>query len=301
MKEIFYLLLILCFAVPLKAQTVIVSGACITGNITLTAGGNNDGKPFYEGKGTVDGYPNVTIDVAWLGAPDNLWVLMFDGQPYFQNPCDITMPPATGGTSCVWSAVPGQTCTGSNPLVINGAGTLAVKLINFSAHTINKQVDLNWQTTTEINNKGFEIQRSEDGINWNKIGFANGNLNSSEEKNYSFVDANPPSGKIFYRLVQLDIDNNATYSAVVSVKLLESGFYYVTNNPGNGLYKLHVEKSGNEKINFSIIDINGKKISNKIYSGTDDQTIDITNYSSGIYLLQIQKGNDLFTEKLIKL
>ena len=67
------------------------------------------------------------------------------------------------------------------------------------------------------------------------------------------------------------------------------------------MYKLHGEKSGNEKINFSVTDINGKKISNKIYSGTDDQTIDITNYSSGIYLLQIQKGNNLFTEKLIKL
>lgn len=301
MKRIFYLLLILCFTVHLNAQTVIVSGQCITGNITLNSIGNIEGKPAYEGKGTVEGYPNVTIDVAWLGAPDNLWVLMFDGQPYFQNPCDITIPPATGGTSCVWATVPGQTCTGANPLIINGAGTLGVKLISFNAHTNDKQVDLNWQTATEINNKGFEVQRSEDGIAWNKIGFVNAGVNSSEQNNYSFIDINPPSGKIFYRLLQLDIDNSATYSSVASVKFLQSGFYYVTNNPGNGLYKLHVENTGNEKISFSVIDINGRKIMSKIYSSIVDQTIDVTNYSSGIYMLQIQKGNNLFTEKLIKL
>jgi hypothetical protein len=67
------------------------------------------------------------------------------------------------------------------------------------------------------------------------------------------------------------------------------------------LYKLHIETRGNDKINFSVIDASGKRIMSKILNGSGDQTIDISNYSSGIYLLQIQKGNNLFTEKLIKL
>ena len=288
MKRIFYFLPILFFTLSLNAQVVIVSGQCITGNIILNSIGNIDGKPAYESTGTVDGINGVQIDVYWL-TPDNVWVLAFDGQPYFQNSCNVAMPPATGGTSCVWATVSGQTCTGSNPLVITGTGTLGVKLTSFNAHTNNKQVDLNWQTATEINNKGFEIQRSQDGINWDKIGFVNAAPNSSQEKNYNFIDANPPSGKIFYRLLQLDIDNRATYSSIVSVKFLQSGFFYITNNPGNGLYKLYIEHTGNEKINFSVIDVNGRKIMSKIYSSIMDQTIDITNYSSGIYILHNTK------------
>jgi hypothetical protein len=300
MKKIFYVSFILFFATSLNAQTVIVSGQCITGTVTLNSIGNIDGKPAYESTGTVEGIDGIQIDVYWL-TPDNIWVLAFDGQPYFQNPCDITMPPATGGTTCVWSAVEGQTCTGADPLVINGTGTLAVKLTNFVAKATDKEVDLSWQTATEINNKGFEIERSADGIVWNKIGFVNGSLNSSGVKDYHFVDANPLSGNVFYRLVQVDIDNKTSYSAIVSVKFLRSDFYYVTNNPGNGLYKLHVETPDNEKINISVIDMSGKRILNRIYSSPGDKTIDITNYSAGIYLLQIQKGRDLFTEKLIKL
>lgn len=300
MKKIFYLLVILFFTASLKAQTVIVSGQCISGNITLNPIGNIYGKPAYANTGTVRGISGVKIDLYWL-IPFNVWVLAFDGQPYFQNPCDIATPPPTGGSSCVWIAVDGQACTGADPLVISGEGTLGVKLISFNAYTNNREVDLSWQTATEINNRGFDIQRSADGITWNKIGFVNGNLNSSDTKSYQFVDASPLPGTIFYRLVQVDIDNKTTYSSIVSVKFLSSGFYYVTNNPGNGIYRLHIEKAGNEKIIFSVMDVNGRKIINKIENGSEDQTIDITDQASGIYMLQIQKGDDLFTEKLIKL
>lgn len=300
MRNFFYpLLLILFSAASLNAQTVIVSGECISGSITLNPIGDIDGKPAYENTGTVDGNPGVQIDVYWIPSPDNLWVLAFDGQPYFQNSCTTSTPPPTGG-ACSWDAVSGQTCTGSNPLVVAGTGTLAVKITSFSARQNNGVVVLNWQTANEINNKGFEIQRSANGISWNKIGFVNGNINSSIPKNYVFDDVNPLSGKNLYRLRQVDIDNKETYSAIVSVNILKSGFYSVSNNPGNGLYKLYIETTS-EKINFSVIDANGRKIISKIYDGSGDQTIDLTKYSSGIYLLQIQKGTSLFTDRLIKL
>lgn len=300
MKNLFYLLLFIFFHITSpKAQTVIVSGQCITGNITLNSIGDIDGKPAYESTGTVEGIAGVQVDVYWL-TPDNLWVLAFDGQPYFQNSCNTALPPSTP-SSCDWTPVTGQTCTGVDPLTITGTGTLAVKITNFTARKNDKEIILNWQTSTEINNKGFEIQRSADGIHWNTIGFVNGNINTAMQENYQFNDASPLTGQNFYRLAQIDVDNKATYSAVVSLKFLRRGFYYVTNNPGNGLYHLYVERTGNNKISYSVIDANGRRIMSKILNGSEDQTIDITNYSSGIYLLQIQKGSDLFTEKLIKL
>ncbi|MEO6289280.1 MAG: hypothetical protein ABIO76_05140, partial [Ginsengibacter sp.] len=196
MKRNFYLLLItLICASSLTAQTVDVSGECMTGTITLDPIADIDGKSAYEGTGTVDGIPDIQINVFWMPAPDNLWVLAFSGQPYFQNTCDIAMPPETGGTTCVWTAVSGQTCTGGTPLVIGGTGTLDVKISGFTARKNNKEIELNWQTAGEINNKGFEIQRRTDGSNWTKIGFVNGSINSSIERNYQFTDIEPSSGK----------------------------------------------------------------------------------------------------------
>ena len=195
----------------------------------------------------------------------------------------------------------GQTCTGGTSLDVTGSGTLAVKITGFTARKSDKEVVLNWQTATEINNKGFQIQRSADGVHWNTIGFVNGNINSSIQQNYQFSDVTPLAGQSFYRLAQVDVDNNTTFSPIVSIKFLLAGFYFITNNPGHGLYKLNIDASGNDKISLAVVDVNGRRIMSKIVNGSGVQTIDITNYSSGIYLLQIQKGKSLFTEKLIKL
>ena len=235
MKNLFYLFVFtLLYSTSLKSQTVDVSGACITGTITLNSIGNIDGKPAYENTGTVLSIPGVTVDVYWL-TPDNLWVVAFDGQPYFQNSCTGALPPSTPSTSCPWTAVMGQTCTGGTSLDVTGTGTLAVKITGFTARKSDKEVVLNWQTATEINNKGFQIQRSADGVHWNTIGFVNGNINSSIQQNYQFNDAAPLSGQSFYRLAQLDVDNNTTFSPIVSIKFLLAGFYFITNNPGHGL------------------------------------------------------------------
>ena len=118
------------------------------------------------------------------------------------------------------------------------------------------------------------------------------------QQNYQFNDATPLTGQNFYRLAQLDVDNKATYSPVVSLKFLRRGFYFITNNPGHGLYNLNVDGTGNEKISYSVIDANGRRIMSKILNGSGDQTIDITNYSSGIYLLQIQKGKRFIYRKV---
>jgi hypothetical protein len=301
MKKIFYFaFLSFFFSASTRAQTVTVSGACITGTVTLDPIGDIDGRPAYESAGTVDGFPDVQIDVYWLPAPDNLWVLAFDGQPYFQNSCDVAMPPSTNSSTCPWTAVSGQTCTGTDPLTVMGTGTLAVKITGFTAQKNSQEVVLKWQTASEINNKGFEIQRSLDGISWNKIGFVADTINSSVERNYQFTDFRPLPGKNYYRLVQYDLDNKATYSLVVTVKFLQSSFYSLLNNPGKGLFKLNIEPTS-ERINLTVIDQGGRRIMNQGYIGAGLHTIDITNYPAGIYLLRIQKGTNLFTERLIKL
>jgi hypothetical protein len=296
--RLFYTIFFLLFLPFLAgAQTINVSGQCVTGTITLNNIPDINGKSAFQGTGTVAGFAGVTVSVYWLGAPDNLWVLDFDGQPYFQNACNSVLPAMTGSVPCPWDVVTGTTCTGAAPLAITGSGVLPVSLVTFTAREVNKQSVLNWKTASEINNKGFEIQRGKDGINWNSIGFVNGAGNSSIEKSYGFNDVTPLPGKNLYRLIQYDFDGNKSFSPVVSVDIYKAGYYTISNNPGNGVYRLHINGANGAEI--SVLDLAGRRLIRKTI-GAGIQDVDISKYAQGTYLLQIRIANEIFTEKLIK-
>jgi len=84
-----------------------------------------------------------------------------------------------------------------------GTSALPVNFTSFNAIINNNQTNLTWSTASEINNKGFEIERSIDGVNFETIGFVKGNSNSNRINKYSFIDANHSSA--FYRLKQIDL------------------------------------------------------------------------------------------------
>lgn len=280
-----------------NAQTINVSGQCMTSTITLTQVSNVNGKPAYQGTGTVQGFPGVVVSIYWIGAPDNVWVLDFDGQPYYQNACNSAGPYGTGNVSCPWTTVPSTSCTGGAALSIAGVGVLPVNLISFTAKKENQEVVLNWKTASENNNKGFDVLRSKDGISWSSLGFVNGAVNSSLEREYVFIDKSPLSGKNYYRLAQQDLDGNKTYSSVVNLEFSTSGYYTLGNNPGNGIYKLNIQSS--QLFEITVLDITGKKLLSTTASAGVHQ-VDISNYAAGTYLLRLTNGNVTFTEKLIK-
>ncbi|MBZ0200902.1 MAG: endonuclease, partial [Ignavibacteriaceae bacterium] len=99
-----------------------------------------------------------------------------------------------------------------------GIWALPVELTNFSALITGNSIEINWSTSTEINNYGFEIERLIEGINvWQKIGFVPGSGNSNVVKNYSFSDSELFNSTVSYRLKQIDTDGNFKYSNVVSI------------------------------------------------------------------------------------
>lgn len=298
MKIFCYIFLIIFCCKSLKSQTVIVSGQCITDTIVLNPNGTMDGKPVYSGIGTVAGISGTQVNVYWL-ASDNLWALDFDGQPYFQNSCGTSLPPATGDPACVWSSVIDQPCSGAIILSITGLGTtLAVTLTGFTATINNKHIIVNWKTAGESNNNGFEILRSPDAINWNSIGFVNRNTGSPVEKIYQFLDLKPLNGRNYYRLLQVEQDGKKVYSRIVSVNFLKSGFCTISGNSGNNIYQVNLDAT-TEKVKLFVIDASGKRVMAKT-TVAGIQTIDLTKFPPGIYMLRIIKGTDLFIEKLVK-
>ncbi|NTS39377.1 T9SS type A sorting domain-containing protein [Flavisolibacter sp. BT320] len=278
-----------------STQTITVSGACITGTSTLTKVADENGKVAYAGTGTVAGFPDIDISIYWMGEPDNLWVLAYDGQPYYSSDCDRSTPPSTTNPNCTWTAVEAA-CSNPAALVIAGAGTLPVRLGSFTATKVGNKVQLAWSTSAETNNKGFDVQRSADGNTWTSLGFVNGAGQSAQARSYRFDDAAPRNGKNYYRLQQVDFDGRSSTSSIVTVDIAANGFY--TLQPaGNGQYRLQIHSS--QTVALQVVDMSGKKLLSKTVA-QGIHPIDMSAYAQGIYLLQLTKDNVVTTEKLIK-
>ncbi|MCX6151969.1 MAG: hypothetical protein NTX22_15700 [Ignavibacteriales bacterium] len=104
----------------------------------------------------------------------------------------------------------------------SSVGALPVELTLFTAKQNGSSVELYWVTATEINNYGFEIERSQpredySKIIWEKIGFVIGNGNSNSLKDYSFVDNKPPIKNSNYRLKQIDNNGAFKYSNPIEI------------------------------------------------------------------------------------
>lgn len=96
---------------------------------------------------------------------------------------------------------------------------LPVELLSFKAWKARSGVSLSWSTASELNNKGFIIERTQNGTAWTDVGFIAGNGTSSIIRSYSFSDPSPLKGMNYYRLKQQDYDGLIKYSPVQAVQI----------------------------------------------------------------------------------
>ena len=119
-----------------------------------------------------------------------------------------------------------------------GGSPLPVVLTTFTASNLGDNINLKWETATEVNNYGFEVQRAIQNSklniqNWNDIGFVKGSGNSNSPKNYSFIDDNPPAGTVEYRLKQIDNDGSFKYSSIVEASFMKPDNFALAQNYPN--------------------------------------------------------------------
>jgi Lamin Tail Domain/Secretion system C-terminal sorting domain len=188
---------------------------------------------------------------------------------------------------------------------------LPVELVSFSCNLQGNLVNLYWQTVTEINNNGFDIQRSMNNkIDWKSIGFVNGHDNSNSPKDYSFNDKNISRfGKYYYRLKQIDNDGKATYSKTISVEYNLKSNKLMQNypNPFNPVTTIGYIISSPGKVNLSVFDILGEEVavlvdeyekpgSYEVEFSTDENG---NNLHSGVYFYTIRENNFTKTRKML--
>ncbi|MFA6596492.1 MAG: T9SS type A sorting domain-containing protein [Ignavibacteriaceae bacterium] len=201
------------------------------------------------------------------------------------------------------------------------SGALPVELTSFSAECVDGKVLLNWQTATEVKNYGFEMERTSprpspyhgegvptgrDGRGWEKIGFVQGNGNSNSPKSYSFTDVTPPSGKVQYRLKQIDFDGKYQYSNVVEVKVdAPTRFALEQNypNPFNPTTVINYQIPAASHVTLKVFDMLGMEVATLVNeqkaSGNYEVEFDGSKLSSGVYYYRLQTGTFVDTKKFI--
>ncbi len=199
----------------------------------------------------------------------------------------------------------------SNPRIISGngaecvndqsfldnCGTLPVKLLSYTANTTNGGVELQWQTSVELNNDKFEIYRSGNDKQFVKIETV---VSLGENSKYSYLDKNPLIGNNYYQLMQVDKDGSRNDLGVKYVNLkLASEDVKVYPNPTIG--RITVFFNANVYQYFELVDLNGKTLNRVQIDKKDYQKmISLANYPEGIYLLKLVGPNKLETVKVIK-
>lgn len=171
----------------------------------------------------------------------------------------------------------------------NTCSPLPVHLSSFTAIRKNSMVELKWGTSTELNNKGFEIQREIGAGNFQTIAFVATIAplgNSQGNLVYSFNDFNPTKEISTYRIKQVDINELAKYSEIRLVRGLgQLNQLIIYPNPVvNGNFKILYADPG---VNYDVVlsDMNGKKI--KQWNNISSNNLFVDNLTSGMYMLQV--------------
>ncbi len=181
---------------------------------------------------------------------------------------------------------------------------LPVELIFFGATIKNTLVELSWKTATEINNTGWEIERSIPGTAWQKIAFVAGKENSSITSSYIYNDKREQSSVILYRLKQIDKDGSARYSKIISVRFEETKQQFMLYpNPSNRSTNAKFVLTEDAKVQLLIYSASGqfvRSVLNNILSrGEHFVTVNTSDLKPGIYQIELIANTNRYTKSLL--
>ncbi len=196
----------------------------------------------------------------------------------------VTWQIAFTGAGCVPS---------NNPRVATATGSVAaplpVELLSFTAKESAAGVLLEWATTAETNNLGFDILRSRDGAAWEKIAFVAARKSEQPVRSYTYTDPAVAPGIHYYQLLQKDIKGPAEFSEKRSVEVSAAGPALVAfPNPATSFTVL--SNRGSEALEVNLLDATGRQLrSIHLPAGAMTQVI-LDQLAAGTYILQSEEG-----------
>ncbi len=261
------------------------------------------------------GFWELRIKRSDIGTPTKIYVVGYVEEDWTNGsicagaPSNLFTNTSTGGAITFENHRIGfELTSGINPNDSNNFDpALPVELSTFTAAIQNKVVVLNWSTATEINNYGFEVEKSLDKVNWKNIGFINGFGNSNVVRDYTFTDKEiTVNGVYYYRLKQIDNNGNFTYSGVAEVNVnMPIKFNVEQNypNPFNPVTNISFSIPEAANVNLYVYNAIGQQI--KLFNlgyknaGKHSVSFDGSELNSGIYFYKIEAGNNSMIRKMV--
>ena len=291
----------------------------------------------------VDSAPNVTtppsgfdqlsqshyfgVFIAGGTSPAYTITYNYDGHPGISDESTLKLAKRDNNADGSWEDAGAALDQGANTLTKTGeSGTeyilgstgnnpLPVELTSLTANVSNGNVTLNWETATEVNNYGFEVERKSNVkghtstvlsvTDWEKIGFVNGNGNSNSPKNYSFVDDNITAGTYSYRLKQIDNDGQFEYSKAIEIGLTAPDKFELSQNypnPFNPSTTINYNLPEASNVKLIIYNILGQEVKTLVNefkeAGVHTVNYNASDLNSGLYIYKIEAGSFTQTRKM---
>jgi hypothetical protein len=195
---------------------------------------------------------------------------------------------------------------GIDALEVEGQGVLPVELSSFVSVISGNDVTLNWSTSSELNNSGFEIERST-GNQWMNVGFVSGNGTTSSANIYTFTDRNVNSGNYNYRLKQVDFNGNFEYFNLNNEVIIgvPSKFELSQNypNPFNPSTRINYQLPNDGNVKISVFDNSGKEVMTLTngFKAAGYYSVDMnaSALSSGVYFYHLTAGDFSAVKKML--
>jgi hypothetical protein len=182
-----------------------------------------------------------------------------------------------------------------------------VELASFSASVNGNNVTLSWMTATELNNRGFQVERMTGEENWTELGFIQGHGTTSETQAYSFIDKDLAAGTYSYRVKQIDFDGSYKYYDLKQDVEIAAPISYALSqnypNPFNPTTKIKYSVPVDGFVNIAVFNVLGEKVANVVNSihkaGNYELTFDATHLASGMYIYRMESGNYVSIKKMM--
>ena len=191
------------------------------------------------------------------------------------------------------------------------SSSIPVELTSFTVKYLNDEVVLYWQTATETNNSGFEIERSQKSkvknqMDWTQISFVEGRGTTTEITNYIYMDKITEPGQYTYRLKQIDFDGSSTYSQVVEVNIsspIDFVLYQNYPNPFNPTTTIKFALPIESKVKINVYNSLGQLVETlvdkEMESGYHEVNFNASRLASGVYLYQLQAQDYVSVKKML--
>jgi hypothetical protein len=282
------------------------TGVLITNDVTLN--GNSNAVWIFQIAGTLTMATSKSVILTGGARPENIFwqcagAVSIGTTAHFEGIVLAQTSIALGTGASVNSLLLAQTAVTLDANTVNSV-VIPVELSSFTAITNGNEITLHWTTATELNNLGFEVQRSSKDKEFSTVGFVEGNGTTTEQQSYNFSDRNLNTGKYYYRLKQVDYDGSFEYSNMVEVEITPSSFSLSQNypNPFNPSTMIKYSIPTSEFVTLKVFDVLGNEVATLVNEEKPAGGYEVEfngKYSSGVYFYKLQIGSFVETKKMV--